>query len=62
MRIPTIEEIEKLRVEPRKKDREFWGLSRRDDQNGHNYNMYNTWLEMTVRYLKERAERKTKNK
>lgn len=63
MILASLDYLEKLKESgPRKKDIEFWGLSRREDQNGHNYNMYAVWIETITRYLKKRSERKIKNK
>jgi len=56
-KLPT---VKKLIDEPRKKDREFWGLNRKEDFNGHNYNMYRTWLEMQIRYLEKREKRSSR--
>ena len=62
MRLPTIQEIEKLiEADPRKKDREFWEIGRQDI-NSHNRNMWECWLRMKIHYLQERAERSGKVK
>lgn len=62
MRLPTVQEIEKLiQTGPRKKDREFWEIGRQDF-NSHNRNMWECWLRLKIHYLKERAERSAKVK
>lgn len=59
MKFVTVEQIKKLRESgPRKKDREFWDIGRKDINSG-NYNIWLCWLETVIRYIEVRSKRST---
>ena len=62
MKLTTIEQIKKLKESgPRKKDREFWDISRKDI-NQSNYNIWLCWMQGLIEYMGKRAERSVKVK
>ena len=62
MKLTTIEQLKKLKESgPRKKDREFWEISRKDI-NQSNYNMWLCWMHGLIEYMGKRAERSAKIK
>ena len=62
MKFATSEQIRKLKESgPRKKDREFWEISKKDTNQG-NYNIWLCWVETVIRYLEKRAKRSAKIK
>ena len=62
MKLASLDYLEKLKeTGPRKRDREFWEISRKDI-NSSNYNIWLCWLEGLIRYSRKRAERSAKVK
>lgn len=62
MKLATLEYLERLKESgPRKKDREFWEISKKDI-NHSNYNIWLCWLSVLIDYMKKRAERSAKVK
>jgi hypothetical protein len=57
MKFVAIEQIRKLRESgPTKKQREFWGISRKD-LNSSNYNIWLCWMNTVIEYLEKRSMR-----
>ena len=62
MKLAKLESLQKLKDQgPRKKDRAYWGISKRDI-NQSNYNIWLCWIQMKIDYLVKRAERSAKIK
>ena len=54
MKFATTDQLKKLRESgPTKKQREFWGISRKDI-NSSNYNIWLCWMNTVIEYLEKR--------
>ena len=61
MKFATVEQIRKLKQSgPRNKDREFWGISRKDI-NSSNYNIWSVWMDTVIEWLEKRTGKNRKS-
>ena len=62
MKLTTIKQLKTLKESgPRKKDREFWEISKKDI-NQSNYNIWLCWMQGLIEYIEKRAKRSAKVK
>ena len=56
MKLTTVDQVKKLRDSgPRKKDKQFWGISKKDI-NSSNYNIWYVWMTSVIQWLENRKK------
>lgn len=56
MKFAKLEKIKQLRESgPRKKDKEFWEIGRKDINSG-NYNIWLCWIDTVIQWLEKRKK------